>query len=668
MAVLQQHQKRRRFARRRAERLSRQPKGRQPLPAVPIDKTPPPVPDLENQQRQTSANDWQYRSLFEASPDAILVTIADGRILSANPAAQAMFGMTEEEFCRAGRQQLIDPQDPRIGPLLEERARSGRVRGTLTYVRKDGSTFEGEFVSVILDEHGRAFVIIRDISKRTRAEELLRVSEEKFRAVFEQAAVGIGRVSFADARWIDVNAAFCRMLGYTPEELRAMPWPDITHPEDVESDLVPFRRMAAGELDHYTVEKRFIHKDGHPVWARLTLSLVRNRAGEPDYEIAVIEDLTERKKAEAEWQQLLTAVDRNRAELDTILNAIADAVIVYGLEGEVVHLNPAVRRMFGYSLEMLSRPLPERLAWLRAETADGSPFPFERMPVVRALKGEVVVGEIMVLHPPDRPPLWTAVSTAPVHGSAGEIFGAVGTYTDITRLQELQRERELFVHTISHDLRSPLTVVLGHAQMLATSCRGEKERVHLDALLQGAERMNEMIAELVEAARLEGGPIELQREPIELQGYLDDLLTRLAASLDTARIRTRIPADLPPVHADRARLERIMVNLLSNALNYSPPEQPVEVAFAADGETVLCSVEDRGQGIEPRDLPHIFERFYRPKTRRRVGGVGLGLYITKALVEAHDGRIWAKSEVGQGSTFYVRLPFKGEEIGEKEDE
>jgi PAS domain S-box-containing protein len=155
-----------------------------------------------------------------------------------------------------------------------------------------------------------------DITRRKQAEEALRQSEEKFRAVFEQAAIGIGRVRFADARWIDVNEAFCRILGYSAEELRATSWPQITHPEDVELDLIPFRRMARGEIDSYHVEKRFIHKAGHPVWARLTLSLVRDAQGQPDYEIAIIENIIQRKQAEAALKQAQEELAQANADLE----------------------------------------------------------------------------------------------------------------------------------------------------------------------------------------------------------------------------------------------------------------------------------------------------------------------------------------------------------------
>lgn len=165
-----------------------------------------------------------------------------------------------------------------------------------------------------------------DVTQRKQAEETLRESEARYRAIFANAAVGIGRVAFHNATWIDVNEALCRLVGYSREEMLRTPWPNITHPDDLDLDLVPFQRMAAGRLDSYTVEKRFIHKLGHSVWARLTLSLVRDAAGHPLYEICIAEDIQERKWAESilmdtqerleHWnQELERAVHEKTAEL-----------------------------------------------------------------------------------------------------------------------------------------------------------------------------------------------------------------------------------------------------------------------------------------------------------------------------------------------------------------
>lgn len=228
--------------------------------------------------------------------------------------------------------------------------------------------------------------------------------------------------------------------------------------------------------------------------------------------------------------------------------------------------------------------------------------------------------------------------------------------------QHIEQEREILTHTISHDLRAPLTIVQGHGQLLE-GMLGEEEidremaRHGVEAILRGARRMNVMIQDLVDVARLEGGKLELNLRPVSLADFTADLLTRAQQGvIDRARIHTDISPDLPPVLADPDRLERILLNLLTNAQKYSPADAPVDVRARQEGQAVLIAVRDQGQGIDPEDLPHIFERFYRPRRGRKAEGVGLGLYITRMLVEAHGGRIQVESTPDQGSTFSFTLP------------
>ncbi len=384
-----------------------------------------------------------------------------------------------------------------------------------------------------------------------------------------------------------------------------------------------------------------------------TTSIIRDERGKPQRLAGIVQEITERKQAEMERERLL-------AEFEATLNAMINAVVIYGHDGEIRLLNPAAERIFGYSPEMKARPLRERKESLHPESPDGGPFPLERLPAVRALAGEIVLSEIMALHPAGSSrPLWVTVSAAPIRTPDGRILGAVSTMTDITSLHELQKEREMVIHTISHDLRTPLTLVQGHAELLGTACRDENSLAHLEAIRISAERMNAMIEELVDAARLEGGKVHLTTEPVFLDQFLGDLLQRASSALETARIIVEVPPELPPVAADPNRLERILNNLLTNALKYSPDDSPVAVRAQRSGEEVVISVQDRGQGIHPEDQLHIFDRFYRPRSGRKADSVGLGLYITRVLVEAHGGRIRVESEPGVGSTFFFTLPVWG---------
>jgi PAS domain S-box-containing protein len=195
---------------------------------------------------------------------------------------------------------------------------------------------------------GGIVIFAEDITSLKQTEEALRESERKFRDVFEQSALGMGRVRFDDARWVDVNDAFCRMLGYSREEMLSTSWPDITHPDDVDLDLVPFRKMGEGMLDRYSVEKRFIHKQGYYVWTRLTLSLVRDSEGRADYEIAVIEDITNRRRAEEALRQSEERF-RKAFEIETV------GILFFDMQASFLNANDAFLRMIGYDRQALER-------------------------------------------------------------------------------------------------------------------------------------------------------------------------------------------------------------------------------------------------------------------------------------------------------------------------
>ncbi len=224
--------------------------------------------------------------------------------------------------------------------------------------------------------------------------------------------------------------------------------------------------------------------------------------------------------------------------------------------------------------------------------------------------------------------------------------------------QRLQLQRDDLVRAISHDLRSPLAAVYGQAQMLQQMLKGAgaapKMQRTIDAILVGARRMDAMIQDLVDSTRLELGQLHLDLLPTELPEFVEDLLDRADGVLETQRVRLDMKSGLPLLNVDPNRLERILINLLSNALKYSDDEVTVG-AELTEGQVRLF-VSDRGAGISPTDLPHIFDRFYRSSYLRRSGGLGLGLHITRMLVEAHGGKICVESQPGKGSTFSVLLP------------
>ncbi|HEY7745688.1 MAG TPA: PAS domain S-box protein [Desulfuromonadales bacterium] len=556
------------------------------------------------------------------------------------------------ELLPADREHAAFPCVLLTGSGDEQTAVEAIKAGALDYVIKSPATLSD--IPYIVERAMREW---KNIVLRRQAETALRESEERFRSTFEQAAVGIAHASM-DGRWLRVNQRLCDILGYRKEELLRKTFQEITHPDDLEESLAHVGQLCGGEVVSCRFEKRYIHKAGHTVWVNLTETLQRDSSGVPLYLIAVIEDISERRRMEAEKERLL-------AELDATINSIADGVVVYGPEMTIVRMNPAAEKILGPSPQGVKEPLSERVARLRVETAEGAPFALTETPGWRALHGETVHGSIMVLHPPGRAAVWASASAAPIRNGEGRLLGAVATFSDITAMRELQQEREIFLHTVSHDLRTPLTVIQGYAQLLRETLMregcGESAGLMCDEVLKGAQRMNRMIEALVDVARLEGGQLVPKASTLLLGSFVQQLLgrlqgVRLKGFLETGRLTAEIPADLPPVMADPDLLERILLNLLTNAMKYSPAESPVRLEARRKEGEIEISVIDRGEGIAPEDQSCIFERFCRLAGVRRGDSVGLGLYITRKLVEAQGGSIRVESAPGEGSTFFFTLP------------
>jgi two-component system phosphate regulon sensor histidine kinase PhoR len=242
-----------------------------------------------------------------------------------------------------------------------------------------------------------------------------------------------------------------------------------------------------------------------------------------------------------------------------------------------------------------------------------------------------------------------------VRDEEGRVVLAIVVSRDVTELRDLEESREEFVNLVSHDLRSPLATAQGYVQLIqGKPDRSELVRRSAESINLALHRMNRMIQDLVETARLETGQLRLERIPLDPGSFTVDLKERLSVSLDTGRVQVDVVGVPSTVLADPARLERVMTNLLSNALKYSDGEVVVRVE-GSEGE-VKVSVVDQGPGIAPEERGHIFERYYRSKRHRKAEGLGLGLYITRLLVEAHGGKLWLESEVGRGSTFCFTLP------------
>lgn len=349
------------------------------------------------------------------------------------------------------------------------------------------------------------------------------------------------------------------------------------------------------------------------------------------------------------------------SKFELILEAATDGIVTLDREGRYTYANAAAERTLGVSSNQILQREFNEASW-KLTTIKGQPLLDEETPFKRALlDGQAVYDLKCIVERPDGEKVVISTNAAPLYDTMGNIEGVVGIITDITEWHELQERNNAFLHTVAHDLRSPLTVIQGYAEFLQQTLQDSSvESTVLQCVaevLKSSEKMEGMIAELVDSARLEGAIVQVQKEPLTLKTFIESVLYQSCQKTMTMeRLAFKIPDNLPPILANPEHIERILMNLLSNALKFSPAESMVTVQARRKGGEVLVSVTDQGRGISPEDRSRLFQRFVQAKNRPSPGGVGLGLYITRLLVEALNGRIWIESKLGHGSTFNFTMP------------
>jgi signal transduction histidine kinase len=273
-----------------------------------------------------------------------------------------------------------------------------------------------------------------------------------------------------------------------------------------------------------------------------------------------------------------------------------------------------------------------------------------------------MLAEEELLARPDGSRVPVLVSTAPVRGRWGEVIGAVVTFEDITPLKELERHREEWTSVIAHDLRQPVTVIHARADLLQRRLQRqvspEELSKHLEHIRTAARSLNTMIGDLLDVSRIEARRLSLELQTVDLPALVQQVMDRAADATQGHPVEVQVDGDIPLIEVDPGRVEQILGNLLSNAAKYSDRGTEILVKVERRDGVIQVAVTNRGKGIPSEEIPRLFTRFHRTEwaNEERITGLGLGLYISKGLVEAHGGQIWAESIPGQTTTFSFTLP------------
>jgi signal transduction histidine kinase len=326
-------------------------------------------------------------------------------------------------------------------------------------------------------------------------------------------------------------------------------------------------------------------------------------------------------------------------KLETILNHIEDGVIILDSSDNLLLINPAARRAFGIGKEDLSSK----------NVFDVIPHQDLRTLITMGRSNPLQYHEISF---EDERVFNAQYATIPGIGTAV-------TLQNITYLKQIEHMKNEFVSTVSHDLRSPLTAILGYVELLdRVGPVNEQQRDFIQRVQSSVQNVTALINDLLELGRIEAG-FSGQVDTVPMDAVLNFALDNLSLQIAEKKINmhTDIPTKVPLIYGNSVRIRQMLDNLLGNALKYTPVGGDIKIRIIVEGDQLLFQISDTGPGIPPADQPHIFEKFYRgSNVSVKVTGSGLGLAIVKSIVEAHHGRIWVDSVYGKGSTFVVVLP------------
>jgi signal transduction histidine kinase len=355
--------------------------------------------------------------------------------------------------------------------------------------------------------------------------------------------------------------------------------------------------------------------------------------------------------------RLYGQVSYEKQRLDALLDSAADGILILHADHTIERCNLAFEKLLGTTRQrVVGRNHDEVIRWARdpqgitLDEAESGGWPLTPNATL------YVEGDLERSLPP---PLPVGVSYAPLLSSEGKLRNIIVTVRDITHFRTADEIKSMFISIVSHELRTPVALIKGYASTLRRDdAKWDKSTISdsLAVIEEEADRLSKMVDDLLDASRLQAGGLTLNRADVSLSLLAKRVADRLATQSRKHTITTDFPDKFPVILADETRLEQVIVNLVSNALKYAP-EGEIRISGQARPEQVIVCVSDQGPGIEAKDLPHIFDRFYRSTNAvKQTKGAGLGLYLARAIIEAHGGRIWADPKPDSGARICFSLP------------
>jgi PAS domain S-box-containing protein len=614
-------------------------------------------PNKRNPGQSITNSDDRYRLIVAAAEQAghgivILQNVEgkEGVITFANRATENALGYGQDELLGVTMADIIHADSL---PLVAERYRR-RQRGEeisdvyeSKILKRDGAVAIAEVSAVTMTIDGKlaTMVFVTDVTQRKLAEDRLRESEDKYRQLVEN----INAVIYS----VDVNGVttyispmFESLFGLSPSELVGKPFADFIHPEDLSASMENFQKVMSGSLNQPWECRMVLPGSAEVPWVQ-----GHNRPVYKDGRIVgfqgVLVDVTGRKKAEG-------ALQLSEKKYRTLVESSPDGILSVDPQGYIIDCNTGICKLLGYTREELKgtdvRQVVTSLAVKKRESfrrqIDQHGYAEAEMEIVHRNGHKI--------------PVWAKM--VELKGTKQDDYQILVYLRNMEERKKVDELKDQFIGLVSHELRTPLTVIMGAVNTVlseAPRLSPQETRRLLEDAASESELLSHILENLLELSRSQAHRLTLQLEPLMLEDVVQKTIQVAKRYSSMHQFVMDLPRTLPPLRADRIRLERILHNLVENAVKYSPGGE-VRVSARQEGNNLVIAVHDQGPGISPEDQAKLFQPFLRIRQAETDGikGVGLGLLVCRSLVEAHRGRIWLESEPGQGTTFYFTLPIE----------
>lgn len=618
-----------------------------------------------SEQKKMIAELRQLSIVADRVNSGVVISDSNSQVIWANDATEVITGysLSDLKGHRLGDQLSGESTDQKV---LEKARESTRNKLPFTIdllaYRKDGKPIWLSVLnSVILDDDGnidREVEVIIDITSRKKVEEDL----ETLSLVASKSASGVViRNGKGQVTWI--NAATEDLLGYTLVELQGKLLSEIVVGEGTDKSILEYSRQALEKKQPYRIDLQVYKKDGTPIWLHSSTTPILNESGEIERQVEIINDITEQKNAE---EQLTL--------LSLVASKTVNGVAISSSDGKIKWINDSMEKITGYTLEEFKNTRPGDL--LSGEGTD-----MQLLETARTQAFACVPSNIELLsYKKDGSPVWLSISNTPTFNKDGSLDQQVEIINDIserklaeqelikTREEALQlsKAKETFLSVMSHEIRTPLNAVIGMANILMDDNPTESQRENLEILGFSAQNLLKLINDILDFTKIETGNMVLENVDVNLKELVSQTLNSL--QFKTAEkpviLKSEIDHRIPTyVKGDNTRLYQILINLLGNAVKFTE-EGEVKLKLDLLQETnktvkVRFEISDTGIGIEPDKIDHIFDSYVQASsdTTRKYGGTGLGLTITKSLLQLYHSNIIVESEIGKGSSFSFIIDF-----------